>query len=192
MLNLGQDSILEQIHSFISLYQTIHFIIITMVCNIQQLFPKITANCLVLILVNLGNIFVRNLEMVSFIFGHIFTNLRLCCLSREVCTTFQRGLPRSLSHFSVCQSVSQSVCKFLWQCDWLRHQFLAVVLVSQSKVSAFYHMAKQHCRGASAQTTDEITVQSCVQYCPLYSPHSISGNDVFQTLNSMGIMDKQD
>ena len=51
--------------------------------------------------------------------------------------------------------------------DWLRRQFLPVVLTSQSEVvcictlSAFYHMAKQHSKGISTQ------------------PYS-SGNDIFQ------------
>ena len=40
-------------------------------------------------------------------------------------------------------------------CDWLRRQFLAVVLAAQEEVvcictlSAFYHMAKQHSKGVS-------------------------------------------
>ena len=51
--------------------------------------------------------------------------------------------------------------------NWLRCQFLAVVLVSQSEVayicelSAFYHMAKQHSKGVSTQAT--------VVYSPVYS-----------------------
>ena len=60
--------------------------------------------------------------------------------------------------------------------DWLIHQFLAVVLVSQSEVvciytvSAFYHMAKQCSKGVSPQATDETAEQSSVQYmCTLYT-----------------------
>ena len=60
-------------------------------------------------------------------------------------------------------------------CDWLRHQFLAVVLASQSYVayictlSTFYNMAKQHSKKISTQATDETTVQSSVQYMCTHS-----------------------
>ena len=44
--------------------------------------------------------------------------------------------------------------------DWLRHQFLAVVLAFPMRgcvctLSAFYHMAKQHSKGVSTQATDK-------------------------------------
>ena len=71
-------------------------------------------------------------------------------------------------------SLFPCVCVFaldkLSASDWLRRQFLAVVLASQSEVacicilSAFYHMAKQHSKEVSTQTTDGTTVQSSVQY----------------------------
>ena len=61
---------------------------------------------------------------------------------------------------------TQMSCHIFQASDWLRRQFLAVVLVSQSKVaciwtlSAFYHMAKQH----SSEVSDTVhcTEVACI------------------------------
>ena len=80
-----------------------------------------------------------------------------------------------------------AVCVFVWvawnqSCDWLRRQFLAVVLASQLEVacictlSAFYHLAKQHSKGVSTQASDEKNRIEILAWASTLH----RGNDVFK------------